>query len=405
MDYVALAVPFFLIALLVEFAYGWVIKNNTYRINDTIGSLFMGSLRGTSKVLGIGFAGYVFYAIETHFALWRMDSSSIFTWIFAFVIYDLFYYLFHRYSHERQIFWASHVAHHHSEEYNLSTALRQTGTGFFITWIFYVPLFALGMPSEIFVSVASINLIYQFWVHTQHIPKLGWYELFFVTPSNHRVHHAQNDLYIDKNYGGVFIIWDRLFGTFQEEMSSEPCVYGIRSSIKTFNPIKANLHIYTKIAKEIKNADSWKDKFYSPFAKTGWKPGLALGTTDKGTFNTTTFFKHDPVISALTKLYAFVQFLVVTSIALFFLEGGNFTYEQTVGVFILIVFTMFCVAKWLDGFKIIAMEVFRLALLIIVSFYIFLQDEYLLSAVLVSYVFLNLVYLFLLARREPNFRS
>ena len=405
MDYVALAVPFFLIALLVEFAYGWVIKNNTYRINDTISSLFMGSLRGTSNVLGIGFAGYVFYAIETHFALWRMDSSSIFTWIFAFVIYDLFYYLFHRYSHERQIFWASHVAHHHSEEYNLSTALRQTGTGFFIKWIFYVPLFALGMPSEIFVSVASINLIYQFWVHTQHIPKLGWYELFFVTPSNHRVHHAQNDLYIDKNYGGVFIIWDRLFGTFQEEMSSEPCVYGIRSSIKTFNPIKANLHIYTKIAKEIKNADSWKDKFYSPFAKTGWKPGFALGTTDKGTFNTTTFFKHDPVISALTKLYAFVQFLVVTSIALFFLEGGNFTYEQTVGVFILIVFTMFCVSKWLDGFKIIAMEVFRLALLIIVSFYIFLQDEYLLSAILVSYVFLNLAYLFLLARREPNFRS
>lgn len=405
MDYVALAVPFFLIALLVEFAYGWVIKNNTYRINDTIGSLFMGSLRGTSNVLGIGFAGYVFYAIETHFALWRMDSSSILTWIFAFVIYDLFYYLFHRYSHERQIFWASHVAHHHSEEYNLSTALRQTGTGFFITWIFYVPLFALGMPSEIFVSVASINLIYQFWVHTQHIPKLGWYELFFVTPSNHRVHHAQNDLYIDKNYGGVFIIWDRLFGTFQEEMSSEPCVYGIRSSIKTFNPIKANLHIYTKIAKEIKNADSWKDKFYSPFAKTGWKPGFALGTTDKGTFNTTTFFKHDPVISALTKLYAFVQFLVVTSIALFFLEGGNFTYEQTVGVFILIVFTMFCVSKWLDGFKIIAMEVFRLALLIIVSFYIFLQDEYLLSTILVSYVFLNLMYLFLLARREPNLSS
>jgi len=132
---------------------------------------------------------------------------------------------------------------------------------------------------------------------------------------------------------------------------------------------------------------------------------LALGTTDKGTFNTATFFKHDPVISALTKLYAFVQFLVVTSIALFFLEGGNFTYEQTVGVFILIVFTMFCVAKWLDGFKIIAMEVFRLALLIIVSFYIFLQDEYLLSAILVSYVFLNLAYLFLLARREPNFRS
>ena len=214
MDYIVLAVPFFLLALFVELIYGWVVKNNTYRINDTISSLFMGSLRGTSKILGIGFAWYVWSFVETHFAIWSMDTSLISTWVFSFVIYDLFYYLFHRYSHERQIFWASHVAHHHSEEYNLSTALRQTGTGFFIKWVFYIPLFAIGMPSEVFISVASINLIYQFWVHTQHIPKLGWYELFFVTPSNHRVHHSQNDLYIDRNYGGVFIIWDRIFVSF-----------------------------------------------------------------------------------------------------------------------------------------------------------------------------------------------
>ena len=247
MDYVALAVPFFLLAILVELIYGWAIKKNTYRINDTVSSLFMGSLRGTSGILKIGIGGTIFYIIETEFSLWRMDDTNILTWVFAFVAYDFFYYWFHRISHERQIFWASHVAHHQSEEYNLSTALRQTGTGFLITWVFYIPLFVIGVPSYVFVSVASINLIYQFWVHTKHIGKLGFYELIFVTPSNHRVHHAINDEYVDKNYGGVFIIWDRLFGTFQEELEDEECVYGIRGPIKTFNPVWANLHIYLSL--------------------------------------------------------------------------------------------------------------------------------------------------------------
>ena len=227
MDYVEIAVPFFLLALVLELGYGKLINKNTYRLNDTISSLFMGSIRGTSGILKIGFSGYVYYQIETHFVLWRMDSSLWITWIFAFIAYDFFYYWFHRISHERQIFWASHVAHHQSEEYNLSTALRQTGTGFFISWIFYIPLFLVGVPSYVMVSVGTINLIYQFWVHSRHIPKLGWYELFFVTPSNHRVHHAQNDIYIDKNYGGVFIIWDRLFSTFQEEQDDEECIYGL----------------------------------------------------------------------------------------------------------------------------------------------------------------------------------
>jgi len=399
MDYIVLAVPFFLLALFVELIYGWVVKNNTYRINDTISSLFMGSLRGTSKILGIGFAWYVWSFVETHFAIWSMDTSLISTWVFSFVIYDLFYYLFHRYSHERQIFWASHVAHHHSEEYNLSTALRQTGTGFFIKWVFYIPLFAIGMPSEVFISVASINLIYQFWVHTQHIPKLGWYELFFVTPSNHRVHHSQNDLYIDRNYGGVFIIWDRIFGTFQEEQETEPCVYGVRSSINTFNPIKANLHIYSKILGEIKNANSWKDKLYSPFARTGWEPGVQMGKTKKGNFDSNSFSKHNPEIHSFVKFYSFVQFLLVTVFSLFFLDGGGLTYEQSVTALALVIFTMFCITQWLDGFKLIALETFRLFLLLSLGVYLFMQNESLLSNILFGYSVLNLMFLPLLANK------
>ena len=216
----------------------------------------MGSLRSTSKFIGIGIGGYAFYLAETQFALWRMDENSLFTWIFAFIAYDFFYYWFHRISHERQIFWASHVAHHQSEDYNLSTALRQTGTGFLISWVFYIPLFLIGVPSYVYVSVATLNLVYQFWVHTEHIPKLGWYELFFITPSNHRVHHARNEAYIDKNYGGVFIIWDRFFGTFKEEDEDKPCIYGLRSPIRTFNPIWANFHIYVKMIRDFVAADS-----------------------------------------------------------------------------------------------------------------------------------------------------
>ena len=311
MDYITYAVPFFLLALLIELVYGIAIKKNTYRLNDAISNLFMGTLRTANKLIIIGAAGYVFYIAESKFALWRMDASSAFTWIFAFVIYDFFYYWFHRISHERQIFWASHAAHHQSEDYNLSTALRQTGTGAFVSWVFYIPMFLIGIPSYVFVSVASLNLVYQFWVHSEHIPKLGWYENYFVTASNHRVHHAQNEQYIDKNYGGVFIIWDRMFGTHKVEDDNEACIYGIRSTLNTFNPIWANLHVYVKIAKEMWLSKKWKDKLYAPFARTSWTPESLPVKTSKDNFNPVTFKKYDPVISKRHKAYALFQLSLI----------------------------------------------------------------------------------------------
>ena len=226
--------------------------------------------------------------------------------------------------------------------------------------------------------------------------------MFFVTPSNHRVHHSQNDLYIDRNYGGVFIIWDRIFGTFQEEQDSEPCVYGIRSSINTFNPVKANLHVYFKILGEIKNAKSWKDKLYSPFARTGWEPGLPFGSTKAGTFDTQAFTKHDPAISAPTKLYAFIQFLMITVFALFFLDGGDLTYEQSLTALILVIFTMFCITQWLDGFKVFKLEACRLFLVLSAGFLLLLQGEEFLSNLLFGYALLNLMVLPFLLRSKQN---
>ena len=373
MDYITYAVPFFLLALLIELVYGIVINKNTYRLNDAISNLFMGTLRTSNKLIIIGAAGYVFYVAETHFALWRMDVTSPFTWIFSFIIYDFFYYWFHRISHERQIFWASHVAHHQSEDYNLSTALRQTGTGAFVSWVFYIPMFLIGIPSYVFISVASINLIYQFWVHSEHIPKLGWFENYFVTASNHRVHHAQNEQYIDKNYGGVFIIWDRIFGTHKIEDENEACIYGIRGTLNTFNPIWANLHIYVKIIREMWSSQDWKDKIHAPFARTGWTPESLPEIIEKDNFDSSTFKKFDPVISKRHKIYAMFQYLFLTYIFLAFIQSGYLNYIQLWITISMMAFTMYCTSLWFDGHKEIKIELIRLILCLSIGIYAYLQ--------------------------------
>ena len=401
MDYVPYAVPFFLLAILIELAYGILKKKNTYRLNDAISSLFMGSLRSANKLIIIGLGGYVFYAIETQYALWRMDAASPIVWVFAFVFYDFCYYWFHRMSHERQIFWASHVAHHQSEDYNLSTALRQTGTGAFVTWVFFVPVFLLGVPSFVFVSVASINLIYQFWVHSEHIPKLGWYEKFFVTASNHRVHHAQNNNYIDKNYGGVFIIWDRMFGTFKEEDESEAPIYGIRGTLNTFNPIWANLHIYTSMAKDILHAQNWKDKFFVPFAKTGWKPNSLPEKPAENNFDALTFKKYNPEVSGAIKIYSFFQFIALAFVGLVLLESGQLSHQQLWVTVSMMAFTMYCTSLWLDGKEGFAMEVTRLALCVMIGVYSYFDISLGLIAIsLLSYSAINILILPIINRPQ-----
>jgi sterol desaturase/sphingolipid hydroxylase (fatty acid hydroxylase superfamily) len=373
MDYITYAVPFFLLALLIELVYGIVINKNTYRLNDAISNLFMGTLRTSNKLIIIGAAGYVFYLAETHFALWRMDVTSPFTWIFSFIIYDFFYYWFHRISHERQIFWASHVAHHQSEDYNLSTALRQTGTGAFVSWVFYIPMFLIGIPSYVFISVASLNLIYQFWVHSEHIPKLGWFENYFVTASNHRVHHAQNEQYIDKNYGGVFIIWDRMFGTHKIEDENEACIYGIRGTLNTFNPIWANLHIYVKIIKEMWLSHDWQDKLYAPFARTGWIPQSFPEKIEKENFDASTFKKFDPVIGKRQKIYAMFQYLFLTYIFLVFVQSGYLNYMQLWITISMMAFTMYCTSLWFDGHQETKIELIRIILCFLIGVYAYLQ--------------------------------
>ncbi len=272
MDLVPYAIPFFILLILLEIGWSWYKRINTYRINDSINSLMLGVLSTSTKLVLLDIGGRFFGAIEQSTGMWRWSANSVWAWIAGVLLYDFCYYWFHRISHERQLFWASHVVHHQSEEYNLSTALRQTSSSFLLSWIFYLPCFLVGMPASMFVTIASAHLIYQFWIHTRFIPKLGPFEWLFISPSNHRVHHGQNPEYIDKNHGGLLIIWDRMFGTFKEEEDSIPAVYGVRTVLHSWNPLWANLQIYWQMicdAIHTRNrSDSWKI-WWSP---TGWRP-------------------------------------------------------------------------------------------------------------------------------------
>ena len=224
MNLIALAVPFFLLALLLELAVDRLKQTGYYRSNDAINSLSAGILSETTgyftKLLQYTIWGFVLGNLalfDWQRGWFDASPSGILLWILAAVLWDFCYYWNHRLGHEISVLWAAHAVHHQSEEYNLSTALRQTSSSFLFGWIFYVPLFLIGIPADVLITVAAVNLIYQFWVHTRFIDRLGVLDRILVTPSNHRVHHAQNERYIDKNYGGIFVLWDRLFGTFAEE--------------------------------------------------------------------------------------------------------------------------------------------------------------------------------------------
>jgi len=200
--------------------------------------------------------------------------------------------------------------HHQSEDYNLSTALRQTSTGFLFGWIFYLPLFLLGFPALVLATVSALNLIYQFWVHTQHIRKLGWLDRVMVTPSNHRVHHAQNQRYIDRNYGGVFIFWDRIFGSFQEELDDEPVVFGVRKPLANWNPFWANVQVYAYLWFDAARTKHWKDKIGIWFRRTGWRPEDMESQYPRHPVSLIEFRKFDPAVSSSVRRYTLGQFLL-----------------------------------------------------------------------------------------------
>lgn len=312
MNIIAIAVPFFLLAIALEWLWGRWRGVDTYRLNDSVSSLTLGGLSQARRfvVLGVGGVVYGWAMSVTPIEPWPLEGWL--PWVTAFVLYDLCYYCAHRCGHTVALFWAAHVVHHQSEDYNLSTALRQTSSGFLFGWIFYLPLFLLGIPAEIVVTVGALNLVYQFWVHSEHVPELGLLEYVFVTPSNHRVHHAQNECYLDKNFGGVFIVWDRLFGTYQREMHQEPCIYGITSPLRSWSPLTAWLHVYRDMLVDMWHADNWADRLRVPFAHPAWQPAASAKIGPRTKADLAHFEKHDPKLPAAKRVSAFCTLVVIT---------------------------------------------------------------------------------------------
>jgi len=316
MDLIAYAVPFFLLALLIELATDLARKSGYYRLNDAVNSLSAGILSTTTgyftrflPLLAYGFVFEQFALIDMPLAWFDLSARGIGLWLLAILGWDFFYYWFHRYSHEISVLWAAHAVHHQSEDYNLSTALRQTSTGFLFGWIFYLPLFAIGFPLEVLLVANAISLIYQFWVHTQVVRRLGVLDYILVTPSNHRVHHAQNERYIDKNYGGILILWDRLFGTFQDELEEDPVVFGVRKPLASWNPVWANLQVYNYLLFDAQQAKRWRDKLGVWVRRTGWRPADVEAKYPRQRADLATFEKFDPAVVPAVERYVLLQFL------------------------------------------------------------------------------------------------
>ncbi|MFT3910281.1 MAG: sterol desaturase family protein [Ferruginibacter sp.] len=267
-----IAMPIFLLLVLFEKWYGWRKGKDTVRSMDMISSLSSGVTNVTKDVLGLSVALITYEWLLSKIAITHINATWL-TYVVAFIVLDFAGYTVHALDHKINFFWNSHIIHHSSEEFNLACALRQSVSVFVRLFvILLLPAALLGVPATVIAVVAPLHLFAQFWYHTQHINKMGFLEKIIVTPSHHRVHHAINREYIDKNYGQIFIFWDKLFGTFQEELKEVPAVYGITRPAQTWNPIKINFQHMLLLIQDAWRTKNWKDKLRVWYKPTGWRP-------------------------------------------------------------------------------------------------------------------------------------
>jgi alkylglycerol monooxygenase len=314
--YVTYAVPVFFVLIGVELAVALWQHRQAYRLHDSLNDLSCGI---TEQMVGLflkgllflGYLGTYAFATGSGINMVAVDSYSAGgKWVAAIALFlgvDCAYYWFHRIAHEFNAPWAGHVVHHSSEDYNLAVALRQgTFQGFF-SWVFYLPLALVGFPPAWFAAMSSFDTLYQFWIHTRLIGKLGPLEWVLNTPSHHRVHHARNPKYLDKNYAGTLIIWDRMFGTFQLE-EEEP-VYGLVKPLNSWNPLWANLHVWNDLFRDAWLAPRWRDKLRIWFMRPGWRPEGLPPNAPPPEVSRQTVISYATTIPRGLNVYAFAQFV------------------------------------------------------------------------------------------------
>lgn len=317
---IVIAIPVYFLLIGVEIIYQRVRAVKTYRLKDAMTNINCGVI---SQISG-AFLMVVLFGMYTYVQEnWAPFYIPVVWWAFplAFVFFDFMYYWAHRLSHEINLFWGGHSVHHQSEEYNLSVALRQSSTQILWTFLFYLPLAMAGIDPIVFISMQGVNLVYQFWIHTESIKKMPrWFEAIFNTPSHHRVHHARNPKYIDKNHAGTLIIWDKLFGSFAAE--EETPDYGITKPLKSWNPLWANFAHYTDIYHDFKRVSGFKNKLGVLVRKPGWLP------EDMGGYRApqevkSDYQKFDNRTPIKLNVYVIVHFLFVMAGTLLFLYYLN----------------------------------------------------------------------------------
>jgi alkylglycerol monooxygenase len=306
MSAIQLAIPVFFVLIAAELVLGRLAARDVYRLGDSVNDLSCGILQQVVEVFlkTALFAGYS--SLFASHRLFDIPASGAWAWAACFVGVDFLYYWFHRWSHEAGAGWAAHVVHHQSEEYNLAVALRQGAFQPAFSWAFYLPLAVLGFPPAMFLGASSINTLYQFWIHTRLIGRLGPLEWVLNTPSHHRVHHGRNPRYVDRNHGGTLIVWDRLFGTFREE-GDEP-VYGITKPLASWNPVWANLHQWVEMWDVARGSGRPLDALRVLWKPPGWRPDELGGAVVPGDVDKATLVKYEVPLPRALAVYVLAQF-------------------------------------------------------------------------------------------------
>jgi alkylglycerol monooxygenase len=313
------AMPIFLVLCFIERAFEWKMGAKVIRPLDTISSFSSGMTNVVKDVLGLGVSIISYKWLVENIATFHIEATWL-TFLVGFVVIDFQGYWSHRWSHGINFLWNRHIIHHSSEEFNLSCALRQTVSSFVSYFTFLlIPAALLGVPAKVIATIGPLHLFMQFWYHTRLIGKLGWLEYLIVTPSHHRVHHAINPEYLDKNHGQIFIFWDKWFGTFQEELADTPPVYGVTRPVRTWNPIKINFQHIWLLFMDAVRAKDWKDKFRVWFMPTGWRPAdVEARFPVEKIDNPYAFVKYETNPSRALTVWSWIQVYVTLALVMYF---------------------------------------------------------------------------------------
>lgn len=392
-DYIALSVPVFFVLIALELGYSVWKQRHWYHLADALTNIACGIGQQLTGIFvkSLLFAGYIF--LYQHARFFTLPEGWL-SGIILFLGVDFCYYWFHRLSHEINAIWATHIVHHQSEDYNLTVALRQSWFQAFFSNIFYLPLALLGFHPTLTLTVIAINTLYQFWIHTELIRSMGWFEWVFNTPSHHRVHHGSNPQYIDRNHGGTLIIWDRLFGTFEKE--HEPVVYGITHPLRSWNPIWANLHYWRDLFLQASRFTRWTDRLRLFLAAPGWQPVSHGGRSPVPEVQAATFHKFQVHLPRRHAAYVVVQFSIVLAFASFLLfQAGQFPLQTLAFPAAMVLFSLLSLGSMLEKRPYaLRLESLRLLLLPLIVFFLPFSSALLISVLL--YVSASLGSLFLL---------